>query len=207
MDAGNMWIFNRGEVFVTTGQTYNFEFYQGTRFIEKREEEDLYYYNGDDGILLVGVIDYDDEEVVDVSHSPIKIANAAMCVGESVSSSVSAFSAVMVSTLDAVETVTVPAGTFADALRFRIDVSGCDEDDEGDYCAYTELIWFAKNVGPVKIERVEEMPVNHSGCILTCGTFDWDQDIVEERVLNLVDYLTERELTAIKKRVVVVPLF
>jgi len=64
-----------------------------------------------------------------------------------------------------IQDVTVPAGTFT-ALRFDIDI-----DDVGQ-CRYTTRLWFVKNLGLVRIHRVNPSPDDCLGCLFTCRCDD-----------------------------------
>lgn len=56
-------------------------------------------------------------------------------------------------TFEGLYDITVPAGTFSDCLKIKVDVDG----------DYTEIFWYAKNVGWVKVERISE--TSPDGCI------------------------------------------
>ena len=57
-------------------------------------------------------------------------------------------------TFEGLEDITVPAGTFSDCLKIKVDL-----DDD-----YTDILWFAKNVGLVKAKRISE--TTPDGCFL-----------------------------------------
>ena len=96
-------------------------------------------------------------------------------------------------TLEAIESVTVPAGTFNNALRLIVIVN----DGLG---TYTEKIWLAKGIGAVQMFRVSETN-NTPGCFFTCGSLSLcGSDTVEERYIKLQSFISG------KNRVVVIPL-
>jgi hypothetical protein len=142
---------------------------------------------------------FDTKQFVDLSATPLKVSNAEMNIGESVNNTFPAGviddNAVSITiTLEATETVTVPAGTFSNALRLNVSVN----DGVG---TYTEKIWLAKGVGPVQMYRVSETN-NTPGCFFTCGSLSpCNSDIVEARYIKLQSFIRKG-----KDRVVVVPL-
>jgi hypothetical protein len=56
------------------------------------------------------------------------------------------------------ETITVPADTYVNCIKIRVDVQ-----DSVD--SFSNIHWYAKDVGIVKIERVNESTVGYSGCM------------------------------------------
>lgn len=136
-------------------------------------------------------------KIVDLSTTPIKISDAEMIINDSVTNNIPAGvidnDAISINiTLEAVETVSVPAGTFNGTLRLKVFVV----DGLG---TYTERIWLAKGVGAVQMHRVSETN-NTPGCFFTCGSYSCGSDIVEERYIKLKNFIKE------KKGVVVIPL-
>jgi len=199
-NEGNVWIYDR-DIHVMGTQTHDFVNYTGKQFLFAREfcSNNPYIYSGPEGVLAVGIYNFEDNQWVNISATPIKLANKEMNIGDSVTSNVPAGvfqqnnSTSFTILLEAVETVTVPAGTFNNALRLKVFI------DDGINGAYTEKIWLAKGVGPVQIHRVSETN-NTNGCFMTCGSFSCGSDIVEERYIKLKSFIKG------KKGVVVIPL-
>jgi hypothetical protein len=202
--AGNLSIFDN-EILATGSNTQTFGAYNahkmffGSTFCGTLCGGHFYFYLGAEGLLGVSV--YEDGGSVDFSATPIKLFTAEMQIGESVISTVPAgvldddplsFTA----TLLAEETIIVPAGTFTDTLVLELFVV------DSPTSQYTEKLWLAKGVGPVKIERVSELPTTtHEGCFFTCGSFDLGTENVVQRVIELEDFFSQR------KGAVVIPLF
>ena len=197
-NEGNVWIYDR-DAFVMGKETHDFDNYTGRQFFTAREFCGIhpYIYSGPEGILAVGLYNFEDNQWVNISANPIKFADAEMNIGDSVFTNIPAgvFDDGPISftiTLEAVETVTVPAGTFNNALKLKVFI------DDG-FGTYTEKIWLAKGVGPVQMHRVSETN-NTDGCFMTCGSFNCDNNIVEQRYIKLKSFIKG------KKGVVVIPL-
>jgi len=196
-NEGNVWVYDRG--FQVMGTTHNFAYYTGRQYLQSRVcDSHSYIYSGPAGVMVVGMYSLDTKQFIDLSATPLKVADAEMNIGESVTTNIpagvigdEAISSTI--TLEAVETVTVPAGTFNNALRLKVFIN----DSEG---TYTEKIWLAKGVGAVQMYRVSETN-NTSGCFMTCASHVCDNDIVEERSIKLNSFIKG------KKGVVVIPLF
>jgi hypothetical protein len=182
---GNVWFFDR-DINVVGTETHSFGQYQGIAWHSASDFRSEYgfVYNGQEGLLMVGLGVYDSSTIVDLSDTPFVWAHAEMEVGQSVESTIPAGKLgddeiKLTSTLMAVETVIVPAGTFQNCLKFRVTVN------DSPSTQYTEHVWLAKDIGVVKMYRVSEIPVNHEGCFFTCGSFDEDFNSVEEREIVL----------------------
>ena len=199
-NEGNVWIYDR-DSHVMGSQTHDFVNYTGKQFLFAREfcGGHPYIYSRPEGVLVVGFYSFEDNQWVDISATPIKLANKEMSIGDSVTSIVPAGifqqndSTSLTIKLEAVETVIVPAGTFNNALRLNLFI------DEGINGAYTEKIWLAKGVGPVQIHRVSETN-NWDGCFFSCSAWSCDDDSLEERYIKLNSFIKG------KKGVVVIPL-
>jgi len=196
-NKGNIWVYDRGFQVMGT-ETHTFEYYTGRQFLQSRVcDSHAYIYSGPAGVMVVGMYSQDTNQFVDYSATPLKASDAEMNIGESVTSTIpagviedDAISSTI--TLEAVETVTVPAGTFNNTLRLKVFIN----DGLG---TYTEKIWLAKGVGAVQMYRVSETN-NTSGCFMTCGSHFCDNNIVEERYIKLNSFIKG------KKGVVVIPL-
>lgn len=197
-NEGNVWIFDR-DLEVMGTETHNFTQYTGRQFLQAREfcNNQPYIYSGPEGVMAVGIYSFDTKQFNDLSATPIKLSNAEMTIDDSVTNN---FPAGVIDdnpisitvTLEAVETITVPAGTYNNTLRLRIFVN----DGVG---TYTEKVWLAKGVGAVQMYRASETN-NTPGCFFTCGSFSCGSDILEERYIKLKTFIKG------KKGVVVIPL-
>jgi hypothetical protein len=198
-NEGNIWFYDR-DFYVVGSETHNFTNYTGRLSTNARSSCDDYHgyiYIGPEGILMVGMYSSKDNQWVDISATPIKLANKEMNIGESVATTIPAggineHEVSFTITLEAVETVEVPAGTYNNALRLKVFIV----DGVG---TYTEKIWLAKGVGAVQMHRVSETN-NTPGCFFTCGSFNCNEDVVESRYIKL------KSFTKGKRGVVVIPL-
>jgi hypothetical protein len=201
--AGNVWIFN-SEILAFSSNTQTFGQYNarkmffGSDFCDDLCGNHFYLHLGSEGLLGVSI--YEDGGYVDLSTTPVKLFSAEMQIGQSVVSIIPAGvldsdPLTFTATLSGQETITVPAGTFTNALviEFLVNDSSTSE--------YREKLWLAKGVGPVKIERVSESPVNHEGCFFSCGSFNMDTGIVVQREIQLDDFFSQ------SNRVTVIPLY
>lgn len=188
LKPGTTWIFDR-EALILGAKTHQFISYQGiqliqsTTYCDKACGEHAYLSSGQDGVLFVG---YFGVNYIDFSGTPLKFANKEMMVNDTVISTVPAGiidndAITFTVTLLAHEPVTVPGGTFPDTLVLQIRI------DDSPNSHYIEKIWLARGVGPVKFERVSESPVNHEGCMFTCGCFDKTTGAVAYREINLAN--------------------
>lgn len=189
--AGTVWTLDH-EILILGAKTHQFTFFEGKQLVMASSYchdicgQHAYLYSGPDGLLGVGL--YENGQMIDLSATPLKIAEKEMSIGQTVVTTIPAGvlddedPITLTVTLLAQEGITVPAGTFSDTLVLRLRI---DDDPESHYI---EKLWLAKDVGPVKIERVSESPVNHEGCFFTCGCYDEETGIVL-RVISLEDVL------------------
>lgn len=185
-NEGNVWIYNRGFQVMGT-ETHNFAYYTGRQFLQSRVcDSHVYIYSGPAGVMIVGMYSQDTNQFIDISDTPLKISDAEMNIGDSITHGLNTI------TLEAVETVTVPAGTFNNTLRMKVVINDGST-------TYTERIWLAKGVGPVQMYRVSETP-GTSGCFMTCASHVCETNEVEERNIKLNSFIKG------KKGVVVIPL-
>jgi hypothetical protein len=190
LNEGNVWIFDR-DVFVMGTDSHPFSHFTGRPLLQAHGFCDYqgYVYSGPEGVLLVGMYTPDTQQFIDLSATPVKLSNADMVIGDSVTS---AFSAGVIDenpisftvTLEAVQTVTVPAGTYSDALRLKILVN----DGTG---TYIEKVWLAKGVGPVMMYRASETN-GTAGCFFTCGSLGCCDNTVEQRYIKLNSFIKGR---------------
>jgi len=196
-DEGNVWIYDR-DLFVVGSEEYTSASFTGIQFLQARGICSNYFsvYTGPEGILGVGIFSLESNSWIDLSATPVKFANAEMNIGDVVSTTIPAGvigpDAISFEiTLQAEETATVPAGTFNNALRMNIVV------DDG-LGVYTERVWLARGIGPVKMYRVSETN-GTPGCFMTCGALDCEDAVVERNIL-LKQFIKGRQ------GVVVIPL-
>jgi hypothetical protein len=186
--GGNVWFYDR-DIFIVGTETLAFGQYDGRAMYNASElySEHGFFHFGNDGWRLVGLQGYVDGFTLDLSDTPVVMANAEMEVGQSITSTIPAGKLdddeiTLRSTLVSVQTVNVPAGTFQDCLKFEMEVT----DSPG--TVYTENLWLAKGVGIVKAYRKSETPFDNDGCLWTCGSFSDESDVVEERNILLRSY-------------------
>lgn len=187
LQTGNLWEYDR-DLFVVSSETATLGGDEANYFISAREFYDgSFFIRADsDGIAVVGLRE-ETGSILDLSSYPVTIATAEMDIGDGIQSIIPANvlepgapSVTITSTLIAVTSVTVPAGTFDSTLNLRIVV------DESAY-SYTERLWLAKSIGIVKIQK-GSFTSNDGSCLFSCGCFDDDFDIVEDRNIDLVYY-------------------
>ena len=209
-EMSDYWSLKKGDIFVydrdfstITNETRVFGSYTGRQFIDRATfcDSHSYIYDGNEGILMVGIYDNESETYIDLSSTPVKLADKNMDIGDSVVTNIPAgvldSSEITITiTLETLETVVVPAGTFNNSIRVRINII------DGPGQSYVERIWLAKDVGPVQMHRVSE--VNTNGCFFTCGSFSCCCDyVIQERYIKLKSYLKAYA----QKKVVVIPLY
>jgi hypothetical protein len=195
-NEGNVWVYDR-DLQVLGTETHEFGGYTGRPFLQAREfyNNHPYIYSGPEGVMAVGMFIFDTKQFVDLSATPIKVSNAEMNIGESVTTNIPAGviddNAISITiTLEGVETVSVPAGTFNDALRVKAFIN----DGVG---TYTERIWLAKGVGAVQMYRVSETNNTH-GCFWTCGSLSGcGSNVVEERYIKLQSFIKRQKKTVV----------
>jgi len=185
LTAGNSWIFGR-TFFLVSSEIHDFSGKTEKHFLDAKNYNDILYLHDTDGTVSIVGSKEGDGPIIDVSDTPGILVSAEMNVGDNVVSVIPAGkfgpnSITITSTLVQLEpTLTVPAGTFTNTLKIQLVI------DEVTY-SYTENIWLAKNIGPVKITRGSYTP--HDGaCLFTCGCFDFDFEVVETLSMELTSY-------------------
>lgn len=177
--AGAAWIADH-DIFVAGTTSYEFGNLTGQQIFSASTYCDdgpcgqnyFYMHSGEGGLLILGV--YKDGTLTNLSANPLILAPADMDIGDAVSSTVPAGGidpvnqTTFTATLLTQETITVPAGTYQDALVLQLEIS------EAPGTEFVEKLWLARNVGPVRIERVSETPANNDGCFFTCESFNME---------------------------------
>jgi hypothetical protein len=201
-NEGNIWVYDR-DLQLMGSKTHLFSKYTGRLLIQLTGFYDThpFVYSGSEGVMVVGMYIADTKQFIDFSATPIKISNAEMNIGESVTNNIPAGvideEAISITVnLEAVETVTVPAGTYHDVLRMKIYIV----DGVG---TYTEHIWLAKNFGAVKMYRVTETN-NTPGCFFTCASFDQCSENLVERNIQLKSFIQGK--SAVRNRPIIIHL-
>ena len=167
---GQIGVFN-DEIIVVGPETRTFGTYSGREHHMSGDGEHThaYIYVGMEGVLVVALHDMEEDAYIDLSGSPIVLSNAQMNVGDTVSTLIPAgiIDSTEISvdfTLEALEDVTVPAGTFTNCLKMKIDI---DEFDG----IYAEYIWLAKGVGIVQVFRSSQTFYTE-GCFFSCAAME-----------------------------------
>jgi hypothetical protein len=198
-NKGNVWVYDR-DLQVMGTETHAFASYTGRQFLQGREfcNNQPYIYSGPEGVMAVGMFIFETKEFLDLSATPIKLSDAQMDIGQSITNNIPAGildedAISIVVTLEGAENVSVFAGTFFNTLRMSLVIN----DSVG---TYAEKIWLAKDVGVVKMFR--EYETNKTpGCFFTCGSFGCDSQIIEERNIELKSFIKGGQ-----KGVVIIPL-
>jgi len=189
--AGTVWIYDR-DLFIMGSKTHTFTNYTGTQLINGSGFCDVvcgtyfYFYSGPEGLLGVG-LNFGDQ-TIDLLDTPLKFASADMSINDVIITTIPAgriddAPITFTVTLVGQETVTVPAGQFYNTLVLQIRV------DDSPVTHYIERLWLAEGIGPVKLQRVSESPLNHEGCLFSCGSFDFDTETVVQREISLESVL------------------
>jgi hypothetical protein len=159
LDTGNTWVFNDVTQTVS-GDTHTFSGGTGKRvnYIGGLcAPQDGFVADSQDGVVFYGVYDREERIYVD-TQEPFVAFPREMQIGDSW---VNTFRA---STITyhflGLETATVPAGTFHDSLKIKVDID--DIDPPG---THTTFMWYAKHIGLIKVERTSESPPGFEGCI------------------------------------------
>jgi hypothetical protein len=201
-NEGNIWVYDR-DLQLMGSETHVFSQYTGRLLIQLTGFYDNhpFVYSGSEGVMVVGMYIANTKQYIDFSATPIKMTNAEMNIGDSVTNNIPAGvideDAISITvTLEAVENVTVPARTYNDALRVKVYIV----DGIG---TYTEHIWLAKNVGAVKMYRVTETN-NTPGCFFTCASFDQCSENLVDRTIQLRSFIQGK--AAVKNRPIIIPL-
>jgi hypothetical protein len=200
-DEGDILIFDK-DLHVTGSETHQFGAYTGRIYLNASTYFDShgFIYSGSEGILMVGMYSTEDSQYIDLSSYPFKLAAAEMGVNDSVTSTVpgAVFGMTrdleLTVTLKGAESVTVPAGTFQNALKMEFYVI------DGESTTYTEEIWLVKGVGLVKVYR-KAWTGETEGCFMSCGTvFEGNPTDEAGKTVQLRSFVDG------KRKAVVIPL-
>jgi hypothetical protein len=167
LHPGNQWIYTTGDYTVLNETYMSSSGWSGVRLGTRTYEYDMFIGYGENG--LVGLAQYDRcEDQFFEFDSPVAMIPAAMRIGDSIPWTYVGSDKPAVyftTTLAGIETVVVPAGRFT-SLRFDIDANDVGR------CQYTTRLWLVKNLGIVKIHRVNASPSDCLGCMFTCRCDD-----------------------------------
>jgi hypothetical protein len=193
INSGNIWFFNRN-IFLIGPQAHDFTNYADCKpwyDVITITEQYGFLHVGEDGLLFTGLGLFGRDQFVDLTDTPIVFATADCQVGQVFTTVIPPYKLdpdddsglTINSTLADVDTVVAPAGTFHNCLKFNIEII------DGTTSWYKETLWLAKGIGPVKVSRPEEFPLNHEGCFMTCGAFDED-GLVDVRDMPLEAFVS-----------------
>ncbi len=155
--SGNRWEYTTGERYFTDEKHTISSGHTGQLFSTDTYEYKMFINNSESGLIAVGSYEMPENEFSEFP-TPLTLIPESMSVGQSYSYSF--YSETITIKLEGEETITVPAGTFQ-TIRYKI-TSVNDENES----YYTE-IWFAKNIGIIKIDRENVYPP-HTGCVFVC---------------------------------------
>ena len=157
--VGNLWNYDDGKQEVTAK---NMDAYTIIDTGSCNEGDQLIFTNDENGLQLIGVVGL-------TFSAPIKYANKYAKVGDELTSTFNIVeegkSLKALVRFIGVESVDVPAGYFPECLKFsqEIDVGEANDDYHKTY------LWFAKDIGIVKMERYDFQPPESQGCIMCLG--------------------------------------
>ena len=183
---GNTWVYNLGTVTVLD-ETHTFSGGTGRRienFSLVCMPYDIFVAQSVDGLTAYGLYDRDKDVYLNFSdilpNGPSGFPFPTMRIGDSWGYSTNSFT--LTYNFVGLETITVPAGTFYDCLKIKADVIDTDNNPG----SYTTYFWYAKNVGLIKVERTNEAPIGHSGCLaVTSGN---PLAVLESALINGISY-------------------
>jgi len=163
LNPGNQWIYSTGDRTVLNETYTTSTGHCGIRFGTIAYESDMFIENAGDGLLIIAKYETPEKDFLEF-NPPILLIGAEMKIGENVSHSIDwpdNSSTLINTTLMDSETITVPSGEYP-TLKFKIFI-----EDVGK-CTYYTYVWFAKNIGIVKIQRGNANPPDCDGCIFVC---------------------------------------
>ena len=179
LNPGNQWVYTTGNRIVLNETYISSNGCSGIRFGSTTYEFDMFMQNGDKGLLVNAEIDRDDDRFFQF-NPPLVLINAEMEIGNTIYQSFiwpDLSSTLFATTLEGIEPLTVPSGQYV-TLRFLIEI-----EDVGK-CTYKTYVWFAKDIGIVKIVRTGANPIDCGGCIFVCGP---DMNTPAELVSSIVN--------------------
>ncbi len=155
--SGYRWEYTTGERYITNEKHTHPAGYTGQLYATDTYEYAMFMSNSKSGLKSVGNYELPEGEFYEFP-TPLTIIPESMTIGQSYNYQF--FSNDITIKFEGVETITVPAGTFQ-TIRYRL--TGIDDEN---YSYYTD-IWFAKNIGIIKVDREDVYPPNN-GCMLVC---------------------------------------
>ncbi len=183
IETGSTWVFQSNADDITqkvSNETHNFSGIMGTRFEGSSGtcvNRDLYYVADDQGVAIVGAYDADKEEYVDTGR--MVMIPAEVKVGESWTV-IGTVSMTATGTLLGLENISVPTSP-AMELKKCLKIQFTVDSDEG---SFTDIYWYAKHVGIVKIERISQDPLDYEGCMTATA----DNPLLELKSIDGVGY-------------------
>lgn len=158
---GNQWLYSTGDRLIKESKTCA-SGYSGVRYSTTAYEYDSFMQNSENGLMFAGCqYEMPEEEFQDFGER-ILLIKPEMEIGETYNEEHPNLGFNFSTTLIGFESVTVPSGTY-NALKVETIITHIDGS-----CSYKNTLWFAKNIGPVKIHRTEANPANCLGCMFVC---------------------------------------
>lgn len=158
---GNQWLYSTGDRLIKESKTCS-SGYSGVRYSTTTYEYDSFMQNTEIGLMFAGCqYEMPEEEFQDFGER-ILLIKPEMEIGETYNEEHPNLGFNFSTTLIGFESVTVPNGTY-NALKVETITTETDGS-----CSFKTTLWFAKNIGPVKIHRTEANPANCLGCMFVC---------------------------------------
>jgi len=157
INTDNRWEYTTGVRYFTNETYTNLSGHTGQLYATDTYEYAMFIKNSETGFMVVGKYERPENDFSDFPD-PLILIPETMVVGETYNTTF--YSDTITTTLEAKETITVPAGEF-ETIRYKITVVNDEQES-----VYT-YVWFAKDIGIIKIDREDVYPSN-SGCIFVC---------------------------------------
>ncbi len=166
LNPNTQWQYTTGEYHVVNSIRTCSSGYSGILYATDTYEYSPYMQNGEHGLLFPGC-QYDEGEFED-GGTHFVLVPPSISIGEVVRILTDERGTMDVEFV-ALETITVPAGTFS-----TLKMQWTRQPNAGG-CSYKTTLWLAKGIGPVKIHRTDANPADCLGCMFVC---DPDNNIV-----------------------------
>jgi len=166
LNPNTQWQYTTGEYHIVNSIRTCSSGYSGILYATDTYEYSPYMQNGEHGLLFAGC-QYDEGEFED-GGTHFVLVPPSISIGEVVRILTDERGTMDVEFV-ALETITVPAGTFS-----TLKMQWTRQANAGG-CSYKTTLWLAKGIGPVKIHRTDANPADCLGCMFVC---DPDNNIV-----------------------------
>jgi hypothetical protein len=180
----NQWQYTTGEYHIEDDVRTCSSGYSGILLDTDTYEYSSYLQNGIDGLLFAGC-QYDEGDFED-GGTHFVVVPPSISIGEVVRILTDERGTMDVEFV-ALETITVPAGTFS-----TLKMQWTRQANAGG-CSYKTTLWLTKGIGPVKMHRTDANPADCLGCMFVC---DPDNDVIK---LNTPAELISFEIDGINK--------